>query len=405
MPPSSRKFRIAMIPTANGGVNYYRMANWAFEMRKYRNVEVPLFAFQYDMNQVHPWQQDFVSVPQIREHIESLHRAADVVVWQPVYYDHTFDFFNEMHQKYGKTTIVETDDNYCDVPPWNEAYFSFAPNSRHRQLAIQCMSMADGMIVTTPHLKELYGKYNENIEIMPNSLDFKGDRKFVGWDRVSVRKHKGIRIGWIGGRSHFSDLMMVAPALREVLERHPEVTLCLVNSAVKQSCQLIGRKYPFEGLSNVQEADRSVPINRYAEFMAYFGFDIGIAPLVDCNFNRSKSNLRWLEYSALKIPCVATDISHFSQTINHGKDGFLVKGNDLKTWVQYLELLIIDDHTRTDVGRAAYKRVKQDFNIVRNAPKYVRHLKTISQFTAMDPEYQEDNSWISQPYRRSLATS
>jgi glycosyltransferase involved in cell wall biosynthesis len=392
--PQRSKFRVAFVPTSNAGVNYYRMAAWAFEMRKYRNVEAPLFAFQYQMDLVHPWQQDFISVPEVREHIESLHRVADVVVWQPVHYDHTLDFFNEMHQKYGKTTIIETDDNYCDVPPWNEAYFSFAPNSRHRQVAIECMRMADGMTVTTPHLKELYGRYCENIEVLPNSLDFKGDRKFVGWDKASPKKHKGIRIGWIGGRSHFADLMMVAPALREVLERNENVQLTLVNSAVKQSCAILGRKYPFYGLDNVQECDRSVPINRYAEFMAYFGFDIGLAPLVDCNFNRSKSNLRWLEYAGLGIPCVATDISHFSQTITHGIDGILVQENKLSVWAYWIEKLIKEPLLREQIGRNAKKRAKQDFNIVKNAPKYVRHLKTISQFTGMDPEYQEDASWI-----------
>ena len=31
-----------MIPASTDGVNYYRLATWAFEMRKYRNVVVDL---------------------------------------------------------------------------------------------------------------------------------------------------------------------------------------------------------------------------------------------------------------------------------------------------------------------------------------------------------------------------
>lgn len=387
--PRSRPFRVAFIPTANGGVNYYRMAAWAFEMRSYRNVEAAVFAFQYGLNEIHPWQRDLISVPEVREHIESLVRVADAVVWQPVHYDNTLDFFNDLRQKYGKTTLVETDDNFIDVPPWNNAYMSFNPNSRHRYTCLQSMEMADGLIVTTPHLKELYGAYNSDVVIMPNSLDFVGDRKFIGWDKVSVRKHRGVRIGWIGGRSHFSDLMLVAPVIREILEKYPDVTFCMVNSAMKESCKALGIKYPFEGLSNAKEADRSVPINRYAQFMAHFGFDIGIAPLVDCNFNRSKSNLRWLEYSALKIPCVASMISHFTQTVHDGEDGFLVPNNDPQVWMNRLERLINDVALREGMGRAAYARVKQDFNIRRNAPAYVRHLKKISDFSVLDPEYQE----------------
>ncbi len=386
---SSRPFRVAFIPTANGGVNYIRMASWAFQMRKYRNVEAAVYCFQYSMNQTHPWQRDIISVPSIRQEIECLARACDAMVWQPVFYDQSLDFFNEIRQKYGKPTFIETDDNYVDVPVWNEAFHSFGPTASHRYITTESMSFADGMFVSTPHLKELYGKYNDNIHVIENSLDFKGDRTFVGWDSVSVRKHKGIRIGWIGGRSHFNDLMIVAPVLREILVKYPDVTLCLVNSAIQPSCKALGIAYPFEGLPNVHYADRSVQINRYAPFAASFGFDIGIAPLVDCNFNRSKSNLRWLEYSALKIPTVATDISHYSQTVRDGTDGLLVKNNDLEAWKNRLELLIKNRAMREEMGRQAYKRVKKDFNIKANAAKYVRLLKNLSDFSVYTPEYKE----------------
>jgi glycosyltransferase involved in cell wall biosynthesis len=378
----SNAFRIAFIPTQNAGVNYYRMAAWAFEMRKYKGVEAAMFAFQYGLNDPHPWQKDFLSNPAVRSHINSLCDVADIVIWHPVHYDFSFDFFLEMRQKHDKPFLVETDDNFIDVPPWNEAFHSFSPNSFNRKVAVNCMRAADGLIVSTPHLREIYTPFNENVHVIENSLDFRGDRKFIGWDKVSVRKHKGTRIGWIGGRSHFNDLMMVAPALHQVLQEHHDVTLCLVNSALKPSCAALGKPYPFEGLRNVHYADRSAPINRYAPFAASFGFDIGIAPLVDCNFNRSKSNLRWLEMSALHVPTVASDISHFKQTIGSGRDGFLVKDNDLNVWVQYLKALISMKGLREDVGRKAYERIKDDFNLKTNAAKYVRLLKSISEFDA-----------------------
>jgi glycosyltransferase involved in cell wall biosynthesis len=370
-------------------VNYTRMASWAFQMRKYRDVEAAVLYFQYESDSIHPWQKDFISVPQIREDIECLARASDVMIWQAVHYDHTLQFFNEIKQKYGKPMFVETDDNHLDVPNWNNAYNSYSPSSFYRQTVNRMMGWSDGLIVTTPHLKEVYEKFNPNIHIVENSLDFKGDRKYVGWDTVSVRKHRGIRIGWIGGRSHFNDLMMVAPALREILLEYPEVTLVLVNSALQPSCHELDIPYPFQGLSNVHYADRSVSINRFPMFMASFGMDIGIAPLVDCNFNRSKSNLRWLEYGALKIPCVASSISHFSQTVKDGKDGILVKNNDLQIWKDSLKMLIEDAGLRQEIGRQAYKRVKKDFNIKTNAAKYVRLLKKISDFSIYNEEYQE----------------
>lgn len=387
-----KSFSVAMIPASTDGVNYYRLAAWAFEMRKYKNTQVilPWFRYEIDPSRPHPWQEDMrsetpsidapgMTVGQyIRAVIDRACELADVVVWHPMYYDWSLDFFLEMQHKHQKPFVLEVDDNYVDVPEWNEAYHSFKNGSTYRRVALDSMRNSDAMVVTTPHLGHAYGRVNDTIYVIPNSLDFKGDRKFVGWDKASVRKHKGTRIGWIGGRSHFRDLMMVAPALREVLVNNPAVTLCLVNSAIKDSCQALNIPYPFEGLSNVHYADRSVAINRYSAFMGSFGFDIGIAPLVDCNFNRSKSNLRFLEYSALKIPCVATEISHFSETIANGQDGFLIKDNDLTAWSSTLENLIADETLRQSVGRNAYKKVKTEFNVARNAPTYLRLLKQIA---------------------------
>ena len=339
-----------MIPASTDGVNYYRLATWAFEMRKYKHTIVDLlwFKYQVDPTRPHPWQEDMrrddpsgdiqgLTVGQyIRASIDRACELADIVIWHPMYYEWSLDFFLEMQHKHQKPFIVEVDDNYVDVPPWNEAHNSFRNGSPFRRISLDCMRNADALTLTTPHLGEVYESINDNRYIIENSLDFKGDRRFVGWDNVAVRKHKGTRIGWIGGRAHFDDLMLVAPVLREILIKHPDVTLCLINSAIRQSCQALGRPYPFEGLKNVHYADRSVAINRYAAFAASFGFDIGIAPLVDCNFNRSKSNLRWLEYSALKIPTVATDISHYSQTVKNGETGLLIANNDLAQWQKAL---------------------------------------------------------------------
>lgn len=387
-----------MIPASTDGVNYYRLATWAFEMRKYRNTIVDLAWFRYETNPgvLHTWQEDIDSmVPSmdapgltvgqyVRAAVDHFCQEADIVIWHPMYYANSLDLFLEMQHKHQKPFIVEVDDNYVDVPPWNEAFHGFRNGSPFRRISLDSMRNADAITVTTPHLGETYANINDNIYVIENSLDFKGDRKFVGWDKVSVRRHKGTRIGWIGGRAHFDDLMMVSPVLREILKKYPDVTLCLVNSALKQSCELLNKPYPFEGLSNVHYADRSVAINRYASFAASFGFDIGIAPLVDCNFNRSKSNLRWLEYSALKVPTVATNISHFTQTVENGKTGFLVQDNDPNDWFQFLESLIKLPGLREEVGMEAYNRVKKDFNVARNAPKYIRLLKELANRNILD---------------------
>jgi glycosyltransferase involved in cell wall biosynthesis len=381
-----------MIPASTDGVNYYRLATWAFEMRKYKNTIVDLLWFKYeiDPSRPHPWQEDMQDHSQsyfcpelttgqyIRASIDRACELADIVIWHPMFYDWSFEFYLEMQHKHQKPFVVEVDDNYVDVPPWNEAFHSFKNGSSYRRIGLDTMRNADALFVTTPHLAYTYGDINDNIYLIENSLDFKSDRKFVGWDDVSVRKHRGTRIGWIGGRSHYNDLMLVVPALKEILSKYEDVTLCLVNSALMSSCKALNVPYPFEGYKNVHYSDHSVAINRYAKFAASFGFDIGIAPLVDCNFNRSKSNLRWLEYSALKIPTVAANVGHFIKTVRPGMDGILVKADDQTQWINTLSGLIEDSSARETLGNNAYKRIKKDFNVSRNAPKYLRLLKNLA---------------------------
>lgn len=394
------KFRIAMIPTANAGVNYYRLASLAWQMAKFKNVEVAVFAFKFDMNEPHPWQEDLRTNPIVRRQITSLCDAADVVIWQPTFYPWSLDFFVQMRTMFEKPMLVETDDNYIDVPPWNEAHRSFGPNSQIRKIALEHMRMSDGIVVSTPYLADLYKRFNKSTTLVQNSLDF------AEWDPVSpVRRHKRLRLGWIGGRSHTRELLMVAPVIKELLKEFPELWFYVVNSGLKHYATATQQPYVFEDCDRVQYTDRNVSINLYPRFMSSFGFDMGIAPLEDCHFNRGKSNLRWLEYSALRIPMVGTDISHYSQTVRDGQDGFLVKDNDLDVWHQKLKALIESAALRETIGEAAYKRVKTDFNIRKTAGAYLRRLKDIAGTGGSDEQdgtLYPDRGFMQRPESRPL---
>ena len=97
-------------------------------------------------------------------------------------------------------------------------------------------------------------------------------------------------------------------------------------------------------------------------------FDIGIAPLEDTSFNSSKSNIKFLEYSALGIPTVASKVTPYSSTIVNGETGFLIKpkGTVYLDWVKALTKLVENKELREQVGKNANKFVKENFNIEKN---------------------------------------
>lgn len=365
----SKAFRIAMIPTANAGVNYYRLANFAWKMRKHRNVEVAVYSYHSKMVNPHPWQFDMLTNPIIRREIDNLCSVADIVVWQPCFYSHSLEFFMDLRARHEKPMLLETDDNYIDVPTWNEAFRTFTPHSNVRHIATEHMKLADGIIVSTPFLAELYRQFNLQTTVVQNSIDFDV------WDKVGTRKHRGVRVGWIGGRTHIQDILNIVEPVKQVLRRCPNVWLYLINSG------LAHHGNHFKGESRVYYSDRSAPINLYPRFMAHFNFDIGLAPLEDCNFNRGKSNLRWLEYSALSIPTVATKIGHFAATIEDGKDGILIPNNDPQHWEDAITHLVKEKDERNKLGRAAHARIRKDFNARKTAAAYLRILRDIAGYS------------------------
>jgi glycosyltransferase involved in cell wall biosynthesis len=356
----SKTFRVAFICTTVSGVAKYRMGNFAWMMRKWPNVETVLWPYSASTTLQNPWQVDMLSRPDIMQTIDDLCDKADVVVWQTLDFPHSWDLWQSMKLRHQKPFFLELDDYISDIPPDHEAYEHYK-GKRHKIIMAQ-MAHSDGLIVSTPYLAEQYKGRNAKIYVVPNSIDFRE------WKGLELRRHNRLRIGWIGGGTHGKDLEMVAPVLEELLSKYWKKDLWFY---CVHGCPELYKKWP-----RVYHTLKWANINLYPRFMNSFKFDIGIAPLEDNNFNRGKSNLRWLEYSALKIPCVASPLPDFVWAIQDGKTGFLA--SDLKDWKDSLTMLIELEGLRREVGRAAYEKVKSDFNVVKTSRSYLQVLREVA---------------------------
>jgi glycosyltransferase involved in cell wall biosynthesis len=110
--------------------------------------------------------------------------------------------------------------------------------------------------------------------------------------------------------------------------------------------------------------------------MAETGIDIAIAPLIDTKFNRSKSNIKWLESSMLEIPMVLSDIPPYSECVKNYKTGYLASNKS--QWVKYLGWLVESKEKREEIGKAAKKEVLKHWTIDKQLPKYEKLFKTLS---------------------------
>ena len=288
-----KKVSALFIPTLVSGVNYWRMYNPVNAAYRTKAFDGHLLWWQKGLTEVHPWQQDIMSHahgPRITHEMAANARKMDVIVMGMVGSNNGYRTVQWLREDFGKPVVMEIDDNILSCPIYNPAASCYNPNSQVRGFTISQLRGSDAVIVTTPGLKEVYSEFNDNIYIVPNSIDFEV------WGKLQHGKNRGkITIGWVGGANHNSDLLIIEPAIDYLTDKYPQVEFVFGH----------GMHPNFKGKKGVRWLREFVRIDKYPKFMAKIGMDIGMAPLVDNAFNRGKSNLRWLEYSSLGIPTVA----------------------------------------------------------------------------------------------------
>ena len=233
--------------------------------------------------------------------------------------------------------VYETDDDSFTVGKENfQAYHVFT--RPEVQDAIEHgAQVADLITVTTEHLAQVMREHtgNPNIAVLPNYIpQFALDLPRTPRARPAV--------GWQGGASHGVDVGLVVSPVRRFLKRFPGWDLRLGGTDYRPTFRA-GKRATFS---------EWIPVYKDpAGYYAAADFDIGLAPLAMTEFDRSKSNIKVLEYAARGIPAIATDCDIYRSFIRHGENGFLVKADH--EWLKYLSVLASDDGLRQTMGEQA----------------------------------------------------
>ncbi len=77
-----------------------------------------------------------------------------------------------------------------------------------------------------------------------------------------------------------------------------------------------------------------------------------------------------MEASAMGVPCVVTDVNAVRESVEQGKNGFLVPYGDVDAFVQKVEMLIEDASLRAQMGQTAIRIAQERFDIRRVARSY-----------------------------------
>jgi len=211
---------------------------------------------------------------------------------------------------------------------------------------------ADGIIVTTDRLKDRLALLNRRVFVVPNALDERLWRnRSLSEGSANVARRKVI--GYMGTYTHDADLMMILQALREAIRKHPDIELQLIGGVADPAVI-----QAFNGLPlRILDTGGNFEYPAFARWMAHNVFwDVALAPLEDNAFTRCKSDIKFLDYSALGIAGIYSAVPAYEQTVRHLETGYLVN-NDTQNWVEAIERLTIDDSLRQRLGRNAREYV------------------------------------------------
>jgi glycosyltransferase involved in cell wall biosynthesis len=240
-------------------------------------------------------------------------------------------------------------------------------------------SLATGLFTSTlplkekteKHLKEVHG-IKKDIFVLPNCNDY------LDWLYPTEKHNDKIIIGYAGSITHDDDLKLIVPVMNTILEKYKNVQFHLIGAIAKDKQDYF--KAQFGKFSYRVKIKLGVPaFHFYPEYLAKQNFDIGLAPLAENEFNRSKSHIKWMEYSMYKIPTIASPVYPYCEsvdgikTIQDGKTGFLA--SDEKEWIEKISILIEDKQKRLEIGQNAYDYVKDHWQYRDNIKKWVKAIQ------------------------------
>lgn len=202
------------------------------------------------------------------------------------------------------------------------------------------MREADGLICSTDFLARKYRAINRNVWVCRNGLDL-GRYQY---ERAPGRT--GVTVGWAGGVGHKAAMGQWLPEVAALMRLHPEVRFASVGQPFGRDLE------PEFG----PERALTIPFSHLETYPASMTiFDVAIAPSAGNNLFRGKSDLRWLEASALGIPLIADPGVY--PDIEHGVTGF--HASSPAQMRELLAALVADPGLRERVGAAARDHVRE----------------------------------------------
>ena len=226
------------------------------------------------------------------------------------------------------------------------------------------IAFADYVWTSTEYLKMKIEDLFENkpVVVVKNAIDY-DDPQWVDSKGKRRNKNKTV-IGYAGSTTHYGDLDQMKIPFRRLnnnksFRRNMVFQLSgvdFVNPYAKKVWHHQLGIFTDDGKNKNVFISGGVKVNQYARF--FDQMDIVIAPLIDNEFNRCKSELKVLEAGSKWLPFIGSDMITFSRT---GANIDLCSDND--EWVESILELSLDKSLREMLGKELGEYVRDVYSI------------------------------------------
>lgn len=350
-------------------------------------------------------------------------QSFDIVIYlrQISFSDGNTDRTIQRLNRLGCKVILDIDD-YWELPKAHPLYPKYQTLNVDRE-TIASLQLVDAVTTTTRHFKSILDQYNKSVTVLPNCIS-PDDQQFIprtidnartriGWiggvhhtadikmiaHFFSSRLWRAIEIKdkyqfCLGG---FNYQPMPEPVVKELHSRGCNL-YTLKNGRYDEVVSELNRKgfrisdQPYIEIEKIMTSEyKAVDIN-YLEYLMrmtqvgehisfdksyrrlfakdinhygelYNEVDVCIAPLVANTFNHCKSELKIVEAGWMGKPVIVSDAPQYTDWIEDGVNGFIVKESNNMKWFTSARKLILDRSLREKMGAALNDTIKKHFDI------------------------------------------
>ena len=225
-------------------------------------------------------------------------------------------FLKSIQPEYGFKLIYEVDDVVFeeDIPDYNKFKVSFTDDGV-RQNCIDIINMCDEVTVTCEFMKNLYKERTgkSEITVVPNFVPNFWMGHFYNKRRIVdsyEKNYKKPRILYTGSGAHYDVDNKVNGK-----DDFEHVIKFIIDSRHKYQWVFVGA-FPPPLLQYIQTGE--IEFHKWQNLLNYPKLIVDlepqamIAPLQDNNFNKSKSDIKFVEGAVLGIPCICQDLVTYS---------------------------------------------------------------------------------------------